>query len=63
MCSPGCSGTHYVDQAGLELRDLPASASLLLWLKLSLLTFNKIVLCVLEAEEPEAKREGLAQVL
>jgi hypothetical protein len=25
--SPGCSGTHFVDQAGLELRNLPASAS------------------------------------
>jgi hypothetical protein len=27
LCSPGCPGTHSVDQAGLELRDLPASAS------------------------------------
>jgi hypothetical protein len=26
LCSPGCPGTHSVDQAGLELRDLPASA-------------------------------------
>jgi hypothetical protein len=26
-CSPGCSGTHSVDQADFELRDLPASAS------------------------------------
>jgi hypothetical protein len=25
--SPGHSGTHFVDQAGLELRNLPASAS------------------------------------
>ena len=24
MCSPGCSGTHSVDQAGLELRNSPA---------------------------------------
>jgi hypothetical protein len=24
--SPGCSGTHFVDQTGLELRNLPASA-------------------------------------
>jgi hypothetical protein len=24
---PGCPGTHSVDQAGLELRDPPASAS------------------------------------
>ena len=27
QCSPGCSGTHSVDQAGLELRIPPASAS------------------------------------
>jgi hypothetical protein len=26
LCSPGWSGTHPVDQVGLELRDLPASA-------------------------------------
>jgi hypothetical protein len=27
MYSPGCPGTHSVDQAGLEFRNLPASAS------------------------------------
>jgi hypothetical protein len=27
LCSPGCPGTYSVDQAGLELRNLPASAS------------------------------------
>jgi hypothetical protein len=27
LCSPGCPGTHFVDQAGFELRNLPASAS------------------------------------
>ena len=26
LCSPGCPGTCCVDQAGLKLRDLPASA-------------------------------------
>ena len=25
LCSPGCPGTYSVDQAGLELRDMPAS--------------------------------------
>jgi hypothetical protein len=30
---PGCPGTHSVDQAGLELRKLPASASQVLGLK------------------------------
>jgi hypothetical protein len=33
LCSPGCPGTHYVDQAGLELRNPPASASRVLGLK------------------------------
>jgi hypothetical protein len=27
LYSPGCPGTHFVDQAGLQLRNLPASAS------------------------------------
>jgi hypothetical protein len=27
LYSPGCPGTHFVDQAGLKLRNLPASAS------------------------------------
>jgi hypothetical protein len=26
LCSPSCPGTHFVDQAGLELRNLPISA-------------------------------------
>jgi hypothetical protein len=33
LCSPGCPGTHFVNQAGLELRNLPASASQVLGLK------------------------------
>ena len=33
LCSPGCPETHSVDQAGLELRNLPASASQVLGLK------------------------------
>jgi hypothetical protein len=33
LYSPGCPGTHSVDQAGLELRNLPASASRVLGLK------------------------------
>jgi hypothetical protein len=33
LCSPGCPGTHSVEQAGLELRNLPASASQVLGLK------------------------------
>jgi hypothetical protein len=33
LYSPGCPGTHFVDQAGLELRNPPASASRVLGLK------------------------------
>ena len=33
LCSPGCPETHSVDQAGLELRNLPAFASQVLGLK------------------------------
>ncbi|GAB1294426.1 Dynein axonemal assembly factor 4 [Apodemus speciosus] len=33
MCSPGCPGTSSVDQAGLELRNPPASASQVLGLQ------------------------------
>jgi hypothetical protein len=35
LCSHACSGTHSVDQAGLKLRNLPASASHVLRLKVS----------------------------
>jgi hypothetical protein len=33
LCNPGHPGTHSVDQAGLELRNLPASVSQMLGLK------------------------------
>jgi hypothetical protein len=33
LYNPGCPGTHFVDQAGLELRNPPASASRVLGLK------------------------------
>jgi hypothetical protein len=33
LYSPGCPGTHFVDQTGLELRNPPASASGVLGLK------------------------------
>jgi hypothetical protein len=33
LYSPGCPGTHFVDQAGLKLRNLPASVSQVLELK------------------------------
>jgi hypothetical protein len=33
LFGPGCPGTHFVDQAGLELRNPPASAPPVLGLK------------------------------
>jgi hypothetical protein len=33
LCSPGCPGTHFVEQAGRELRNPSASASRMLGLK------------------------------
>jgi hypothetical protein len=33
LYSPGCPGTHFVDQAGLKVRNPPASASRVLGLK------------------------------
>jgi hypothetical protein len=38
LYSPGCLGTHSVDQAGLRLRNLPASASQVLGLKVCAIT-------------------------
>jgi hypothetical protein len=44
LCSPGCPGTHFVDQAGLELRNPPASASQVLGLKVCITTPGSEVL-------------------
>jgi hypothetical protein len=40
LCSPCCPGTHFVDQAGLELSNLPASASRVLGLKVCATTLG-----------------------
>jgi hypothetical protein len=50
LYSPGCPGTHFVDQAGLKLRILPASASRVLGLKVcatmpGMLLFSFIIIC------------------
>jgi hypothetical protein len=42
LCSPGCPGTHSVDQAGLKLRNLPASASQVLGLKVCATTARRL---------------------
>ncbi|GAB1301344.1 Serine/threonine-protein kinase [Apodemus speciosus] len=41
LYSPGCPGTHFVDQAGLELRNPPASASQVLGLKVCATTARR----------------------
>jgi hypothetical protein len=53
LCSPGCPGTHSVDQAGLELRNSPASASQVLGLKacattarLECYSYSSLLICV-----------------
>jgi hypothetical protein len=43
LCIPGCPGTHSVGQAGLELRNLPASASQVLGLKACAITAGQSV--------------------
>jgi hypothetical protein len=43
LCSPGCPGTHSVDQTGLELRNPPASASQVLGLKASATTAQPVL--------------------
>jgi hypothetical protein len=46
LYSPGCPGTHFVDQAGLELRNLPASAFRVLGLKACTTTLGYYI-CIL----------------
>jgi hypothetical protein len=48
LCSPGCPGTHSVDQASLELRNSPASASQVLGLKACNTTarLDLFILCI-----------------
>jgi hypothetical protein len=50
LYSSGCPGTHFVDQAGLEIRNLPASASQMLGLKACATTTAGPAMCF--------KREG-----
>jgi hypothetical protein len=46
LCSPGCPGTHSVDQAGLKLRNPPASASQVLGLKACATTAQQSILLI-----------------
>jgi hypothetical protein len=44
LCSPGCPGTHFVDQAGLELRNPPVFVSQVLGLKVCATTTQHYLL-------------------
>jgi hypothetical protein len=56
LYSPGCTGTHSVDQAGLKLRNLPASASQVLGLKVCATTARRI--CVFESRRRKRSARG-----
>ncbi|GAB1294115.1 Phospholipid transfer protein C2CD2L [Apodemus speciosus] len=58
LYSPGYPGTHSVDQAGFELRNLPASASQVLGSKMSLLRSGTKLLF---RRRPRQKEAGLSQ--
>jgi hypothetical protein len=47
LCRPGCPGTHSVDQAGLKLRKMPASASQVLGLKACATMPGSSISCIL----------------
>jgi hypothetical protein len=58
LCSPGCPRIHSIDQAGLKLRDLPASASQVLglnacattaWLERPFKKLFSLLFCILPA--------------
>jgi hypothetical protein len=48
LYSPGCPGTHSVDQAGLKLRHLPASVSQVLGSLWFLISIYQVILMELE---------------
>ena len=50
LYSPGCPGTHFVDKAGLELRNPPASTSQVLGLK-ACATNTQFVRCFLDMND------------
>ena len=54
LCSPGCPGAHSVDQDGLVLKDLPASASQDLELMVYL-TKPSMIICYVTTASLRAK--------
>ena len=60
LCSPGCPITHFVDQAGLEPRNPPASASHVLGLKACATTAQqKFLYLFLQWKSPKGGRPAL----
>ena len=59
LCSPGCPGTHSADQAVLELRDPPASASQVLGLKASTILFRLKKIIFFLTQQSHCCRAGL----
>jgi hypothetical protein len=59
LCSPGCPETHFVDQAGLELRNPPASTSQVLGLKACATTTQRIIYFLSQLEYNLPWRDGL----
>jgi hypothetical protein len=60
LCSPGCPGTHFVDQGGLELRNAPASASRVLGLKVYA-TMARHMTFLMKCTAVECTRRGIGQ--
>jgi hypothetical protein len=58
LCSPGCPGTHSIDQAGLELRNPPASASQVLGLKVRATTAQQDIKLLLSTNSLCLNQEG-----
>jgi hypothetical protein len=56
LYSPGCPGTHFAVQAGLELRNPPASASRVLGLKACATMPGSRAMVLREAEEEDMLR-------
>jgi hypothetical protein len=52
LCSPGCPGTHFVDQAGFKFRDPPASASQGLGLKACATTAHRLLISMTGCHRP-----------
>jgi hypothetical protein len=61
LCIPDCPGTHFVDQAGLELRNPPASASQVLGLK-ACITTPEMRPKILELESRTSQGSGWENV-